>query len=137
MLEQDATTFWESWSGMSRIHDTLISIGAWFIQGIGGIRIDEQAPGFSHFILKPARVGNLTYARSTYRSIHGEIVSNWRIDNGVFRYEASVPPGTSATLHLPAQPVSVPPRGAKFLRFENNRPLYDLGPGSYVFSAKP
>lgn len=137
MLEQGATTFWESWSGQSRIHDTLISIGAWFIEGIGGIRIDEQSPGFTHFILKPARVGNLTYARTSYRSIHGEIASNWRIENGVLHYEATVPPGASATLHLPAPPVSAPPRGAKFLRVENNRSLYELGPGRYVFAAKP
>lgn len=137
MLEQDATTFWESWSGQSRIHDTLISIGSWFIQGIGGIRLDEQSPGFSHFILKPARVGNLTFARSTYRSIHGEIVSNWRVANALFHYEASIPPSTTATLHLPAAPVSAPPRGARFLRVENGRSLYELGPGNYSFTAKP
>ena len=49
MLEQGATTSWESWTGGSHIHDTLISIGAWFIQGIGGIQADEKAPGFRHF----------------------------------------------------------------------------------------
>lgn len=55
MLEQGATLFRESWSGQSRIHNTLISIGSWSIQGLGGIRLDEQSSGFPHFILKPAR----------------------------------------------------------------------------------
>jgi len=136
MLEQGATTFWESWSGQSRIHDTLISIGAWFIEGIGGIRIDEQAPGFSHFFLKPAPVGNLTFARTTYNSIHGDIVSNWRIENGVLHYDATVPPGATATLHLPAAPVATPPPGAKFTRVEKGKALYELGPGTYSFASK-
>lgn len=135
MLEQGATTFWESWSGQSRIHDTLISIGAWFIQGIGGIRLDENSPGFSHFHLQPAVVGDLKFARASYRSMHGEIVSNWRIENGQFAYEATVPAGTTATLLLPAAPVKAAPAGAKFLRVEKGRALYELAPGSYRFQS--
>ena len=83
MLEQGATTIWENWSGGSHIHDTLISIGSWFIQGIGGIRIDEKSPGFRHFLIKPAVVGDLTFARTRYRSPYGPIVSNWRMENGM------------------------------------------------------
>lgn len=30
MLANGATTRWESWTGQSHIHDTLLSIGAWF-----------------------------------------------------------------------------------------------------------
>src|ERR1039458_5696679 len=46
MLKLGATTSWESWSGgSSHIHDTLISIGAWFIEGIGGIRGTSRRPG--------------------------------------------------------------------------------------------
>ena len=41
MLANGATTSWESWTGQSHIHDTLISIGAWFTQGVAGIRSDE------------------------------------------------------------------------------------------------
>ena len=94
MLEQGATTSWESWSAGSHIHDTLISIGAWFIEGIGGIRADEKAPGFRHFFLKPTPVGGLTFARTSYKSVHGTIVSNWRIENGALHMDATVPPGT-------------------------------------------
>ena len=85
----------------SHIHDTLISIGAWFIEGIGGIRADEKAPGFRHFFLRPTPVGGMTFARTSYKSIHGTIVSNWRIANGTMHMDATVPPGTSATLYLP------------------------------------
>ena len=80
MLDLGATTIWEDWSGgMSHIHDTLISVGSWFIQGIGGIRIDEKSPGFRHFLIKPGVVGDLTFARARYRSPYGTIASNWRL----------------------------------------------------------
>ncbi len=99
MLERGATTIWENWSGGSHIHDCLISIGSWFIQGIGGIRIDEESPGFRHFTVKPAVVGDLTFARAAYRSIHGEIATDWRIENGARRLQVTVPPGTTATVY--------------------------------------
>ena len=50
MLANGATTSWEGWTGQSHIHDTLISIGAWFTEGLAGIRSDGKSPGFKHFI---------------------------------------------------------------------------------------
>jgi alpha-L-rhamnosidase len=101
MLAHGATTSWESWTGQSHIHDTLISIGAWFTQGLAGIRSDGKSPGFKHFLIKPAVVGDLTFARARYRSIHGDIVSDWRIENGTFKLSVTVPPGTTATVFVP------------------------------------
>ena len=144
MLEQGATTSWESWSGGSHIHDTLISIGAWFIEGIGGIRLDEKAPGFRHFFLKPTPVGDLTFARTSYRSAHGTIVSNWRIENGALHMDATVPPGTSATLYLPAGvPAAVTESGrpaaqaagVQFRGAEKGKAVFELASGSYQFVA--
>ena len=84
MLDHGATTIWEDSSGeMSHIHDTLISVGSWFIQGIGGIRIDEKSPGFRHFLIKPGIVGDLTYAHAEYHSPYGTITSKWRLKNGI------------------------------------------------------
>jgi alpha-L-rhamnosidase len=103
MLENGATTSWESWTGQSHIHDTLISIGAWFIEGIGGIRTDESAPGFKHFVIKPTVIGDLTFARAKYQSIHGEIVSEWRVENGKLKLNVTVPPGTTATVYVPGR----------------------------------
>jgi Bacterial alpha-L-rhamnosidase C-terminal domain len=42
------------------------------------------------------------------------LVSNWRIENGVLRLDATVPPGTIATLYLPST--------APALITENGRP---------------
>jgi alpha-L-rhamnosidase len=103
MLASGATTSWESWTGQSHIHDTLISIGAWFVEGLAGIRSDWKAPGFKRFVVKPAVVGDVTFARFKYQSIHGEIITDWRIDNGTFRLSVTVPPGSSATVIVPGE----------------------------------
>ena len=63
MLANGATTSWESWTGASHIHNTLITIGGWFVEGLAGIRPDEKAPGYRHFFVTPAPVGDLTFAR--------------------------------------------------------------------------
>jgi len=105
MLANGATTVWEGWTGQSHIHDTLISIGAWFTQGVAGIRSDGKSPGFQHFVIKPALVGDLTFAKAKYRSIHGEIASDWRIENGTFKLSVTVPPGTTATVFVPGDGV--------------------------------
>ncbi|MGE5567551.1 MAG: family 78 glycoside hydrolase catalytic domain [Rhodospirillales bacterium] len=145
MLEQGATTAWENWSGGSHIHDTLISIGSWCIQGIGGIRIDEKVPGFRRFILKPALVGDLTFARTRYNSIHGPIVSNWEIRNGTLNMDVIVPPGTTAELHLPsAAPDAVTESGRPVARAEGVKAagqekgvaIFELTSGSYRFTSK-
>jgi alpha-L-rhamnosidase len=146
MLEQGATTAWEDWSGRdSHIHDTLISIGSWFIQGIGGIRVDERSPGFRHFHVKPTPVGDLTFARTRYQSPYGPIVSDWRIEKGVFHLDVTVPVGTSATVSLPtsapagvmeggrpvAQAVGVDP-----MAMVDGRAVVRVRSGRYAFSAK-
>ena len=48
-------------------------------------------------------VGDLTFAKAKYHSIHGDIISDWRIENGMFKLRATVPPGTTATVFLPGK----------------------------------
>ncbi len=114
MLANGATTSWEGWTGQSHIHDTLISIGAWFIEGLGGIQSDGKSPGFQHFVIKPAVVGDLTSARAKYRSIHGDIVSDWRIEGGTFKLSVTVPAGTTASVFVPGKPAIEVASGTHF-----------------------
>ena len=144
MLEQGATTSWEDWQGRSsRIHDTLISLGSWFKQGIGGIRADESGPGFRHFVVRPAPVGNLTYARSRYESPYGSIVSNWRVEGSTLHLDLTVPPGATATLYLPTAdagavregngPVANA-RGVSAVAPEGGKAKFQVGSGTYAFT---
>jgi len=128
MLANGATTSWEGWTGQSHIHDTLISIGAWFTEGLAGIRSDGKSPGFKHFVIKPAVVGNLTFVKAKYGSIHGEIVSDWRIENGTFRLNVTVPPGTTATVFVPGES----PVKTQAQRSTSDR-AFEVTPGTHSF----
>jgi hypothetical protein len=133
MLANGATTAWEGWTGQSHIHDTLISIGAWFIEGIGGIRADETAPGFRHFLVKPAIVGDLSFAKASYRSIRGDISSDWRLENGIVKLTVTVPSGSTATVVVPGTGsvrTTARPSGAG--RVPRS---YEVGAGVHVFEA--
>jgi alpha-L-rhamnosidase len=147
MLEQGATTAWEDWEGNnSRIHDTLISVGSWFIQGVGGIRLDERSPGFKQFVVQPAVVGDLTFAKTRYRTPYGQVVSDWRLQNGVFHLDVTVPPGSTATVVLPpsaADTVRESGRAVgrggdvRFVELRNGRPAYRVVSGQYSFTCRP
>jgi hypothetical protein len=146
MVDIGHGTAWESWDGGgTHIHDTLISVGSWFIQGIGGIRIDEKSPGFRHFLVKPAPVGNLTSARAVYRSPYGPIVSDWRIVDGSLRLQVTVPTGTTATVFLPtAAPASVTEGtrpaarapGVRAAGAEAERATFEVVSGEYDFRCR-
>lgn len=102
MLKNGATTIWEEWDGdNSQIHNTLISIGMWFIQGLGGIRWDEKEPGYKHVIINPGVVDGLDYVKSSYRSPYGKIVSNWTRHDGHTTFDITVPANSHAAILLP------------------------------------
>ncbi len=104
MLDQGATTIWEYWDGRkSRNHTSFLSIGSWFIEGLAGIQSDSAAPGFKQIVIRPAIVGDLTFARAKYHSIHGPIESHWRLDGGNLTLNVSIPPNTTAMVFLPTR----------------------------------
>ncbi|MDF7823447.1 family 78 glycoside hydrolase catalytic domain [Pontiellaceae bacterium B12227] len=103
-IAQGKTVWPERWSaiGNSQIHTCYTGIGAYFIKGFGGIRVDPNNYGFKEFIIKPAPVGDLTYANTEFESMYGNIVLNWKRDKKTASYHIEVPPNTTATVYLPA-----------------------------------
>lgn len=143
MLDQGATTIWERWNGEeSQNHTSFLSVGSWFIEGLAGIRPDPAAPGFKHFFIRPAVVGDLTFVRASYRSIRGPVASRWRIENGRFHWEVEVPAGSTATVYVPTRDRSAVREsgrpteqadGVRFLRLENGAAVYQIDSGQYAF----
>jgi alpha-L-rhamnosidase len=145
MLDQGATTMWEQWNGFySHIHSCFASPGSWFYQGLAGIRPDPAAPGFKKIIIKPAVVGDITWVKCHHDSIHGRIVSNWKREGDKLTMEVTIPPNTTATVHVPAKAETgvtesgkpaAKAMGVKFLRMENNAAVYAVDSGTYRFGS--
>jgi alpha-L-rhamnosidase len=152
MVSKGATTVWERWDtdvqdgGMNGESQKILSGGfeAWLYRTLGGINYDPERPGFKHVILRPRPVGGLTFVKCSHRSLYGEIVSDWKVEGGAFRWAVTVPPNTTATVCVPANdPKAVreggkpaaEAEGVKFLRTEAGVAVYEVGSGSYAFAS--
>jgi alpha-L-rhamnosidase len=112
-VTQGATTIWERWDGWtsdrgfqtpemnSFNHYAYGAIGAWLYNTVAGIEPDPGRPGYKHTILHPQPGGGLTSARGRLRTLYGEVISQWEIADGKFRWTVVVPPNTTATAYLP------------------------------------
>ncbi len=113
-INQGATTIWERWDGYvkgrgfqdagmnSFCHYSIGAVGEWMYRTILGINPDDSFPGYKHFIIHPQPGGALTWARGTYNSINGKIVSDWKAEQGRFILDIVIPVNTTATVILPS-----------------------------------
>jgi alpha-L-rhamnosidase len=115
-IRQGATTLWEAWRREgSNNHIMYGDVAAWFTKSLAGIAPDPELPGFAHFYLRPRPVGDLAWAKASYESIRGRIVSNWNCDEKTLRMHAVVPANTTATLFLPTSDPSSIREGGRTL----------------------
>jgi len=146
MLEQGATTIWEQWDGVhSLCHSSFLSVGAWFTRGVVGIRPDPLHPGYEHFFVAPALVGDLSWAKASFDSIRGPIASSWEVRGDAVILKVEVPPNTRATVSVPADDAggvtegggpAGEAEGVRFLRAEAGAAVYEVGSGSYAFASE-
>lgn len=145
-LAHGKTSLTEAWNGgASQNHFMLGQIMEWFYYDVAGIRSDPAGPGFKRIIIAPEPVGDLKWARASYHSIRGKIVSAWKRDGNKFTLKVNIPANTLATIFLPAKSAedilesSRPAQqscGVKFLRTENGRAVFAVESGRYVFESK-
>lgn len=152
-VTQGATTIWERWDGQkpdgtfqnagmnSFNHYAYGAIGEWLYTYVAGIQIDPENPGYKHFFLAPHPGGGLTDAKAVYKSMYGEIKSDWKIEENQMVYDVSIPANTSATITLPKASLNETLRNGSPLKsvsenFHQNEGsvTLKLGSGNYRFS---
>ena len=110
-VTQGATTIWERWDGWTQKngfqdagmnsfnHYAYGAVGDWLGQVVAGIRAGKS--GYQNFQLQPRPSGGLTSATSHYDSLYGRIESAWKIENGEWIWDFTVPANTTAQVTLP------------------------------------
>lgn len=103
-LEQGKTVWPERWSavGNSQIHTCYTGIGGYFVKGFGGIRPNPEELGMQNMIVKPVPVGDLTFANTSYESMYGNVVVNWKKEDNAATFHIEIPVNTRAKVYLPA-----------------------------------
>jgi len=147
-LKQGATSLTEAWNARresSQNHFMLGQINEWFYHDLAGIQCDPADPGFKKIIINPAIVGDLTWVKASYDSLHGRIVSHWKREAGQLTMDVTIPPHTTGTVYIPAKNVSAVTEagkpiaravGVKYLRSEGDRVVLSVEAGSYHFQTK-
>jgi alpha-L-rhamnosidase len=80
-LKMGATSLTEAWDARpqsSQNHFMLGQIMEWFYADLAGIAPAPNSPGFKEIIIKPEPVGDVTWARASFNSVRGKIVSDWK-----------------------------------------------------------
>jgi alpha-L-rhamnosidase len=145
MLHSGATTIWEQWDGVhSRMHSSFLSLGAWFAQGLVGIRPDPRHPGYERVLVRPAPVGDIAWARARQATPRGPVAAAWRLASGVFTLELELPPGVRALVHVPCDDPRLVQEGGgsaqaapgvQALPPREGAALFEVGSGRYSFRA--
>ena len=148
MLENGATTIWELWNGNtadpamnSGNHVMLVGdLIIWLNESIAGIK--SAQPGFKRIEMNPHMPAGLEWVKATHRSPHGLIRSEWKVDGPQFTWAITIPPNTTATLHIPGatitesgKPLNDAP-GVKPIGVQTGRTIVEVQSGKYSFISR-
>ncbi len=142
MKENGATTLWEMWEkdlpGHSLLHSSYLYPGAWFIDGVAGIRRRDDSPGFRKFDIRVPDFPEeeISWAKADFSSPAGTIRSHWSRENGKTILQVTVPPNCEAVVHFPhelGRKISVNAHYAKETGRKDGFVLYEIPSGSYRF----
>ncbi|UGQ12243.1 glycoside hydrolase family 78 protein [Yinghuangia sp. ASG 101] len=113
-VTQGATTIWERWDAIrpdgtmhpaemtSFNHYALGSAVDWLHRTVGGLTPEE--PGYRRMRVAPRPGPGLDHAALRHITVHGEVRVSWRVTGTRMDVGVTIPPGTTATVVLPAHP---------------------------------
>ena len=120
-------------------HYAIGAVAEWMYRVILGINNDDAHPGYEQFVIHPMPGGGLTWAKGSYRSIRGTIESSWRVEQGAFTLDVTIPANTTATVYVPAKSVEsvtesgVPASraaGVHFVQMDDGAAVFHVSRGS-------
>jgi alpha-L-rhamnosidase len=100
-----------------------------FHESLGGIRPDEDHPGFQKFYLKPTFLEGLEWCEVSYKSPQGEIQSHWKRNIDEITWTITIPENSTALVKLPmyaAKKIKLNNKKVKNNRFELTSGKYDI-----------
>ncbi len=104
-VTQGATTVWENWEGGfdpdngSRNHYSPGAVCSWLFDTVCGI----SPLGDRQFRIEPVPGGSLTFARASYSSLYGKVVSSWEKRGDATVFHVEVPANCTAQIVLPGR----------------------------------
>jgi alpha-L-rhamnosidase len=112
MVDQGATTIWESWSLLSRVGDAesmimWATIDELFYHDLAGIGAPEyygatdMEPGFRQIHIRPHVLGDLKHAGASVKTVRGIISSSWKRTGDSLALDVTIPVNAEAKVSVP------------------------------------
>lgn len=154
-VRMGATTIWERWDGIkpdstfqdpgmnSFNHYAYGAIGEWLYHVVAGIELDPAAPAYKHVRIQPQPGGGLTHVDAALTTMYGDVGSAWRLEDGRFTLNVTVPPNTRATVRLPGAVLAQVAESGSALdaaggiaqaRQDDGAVVVEVGSGTYAFA---
>lgn len=103
-VKKGATTIWENWDGINEKGEVKASLNhysygavcGWLFAGVCGINLID-----GKITIQPQPHKSLQYAKASYQSPVGEIVSGWKYEGDRVIYEIEIPSNGEAEVILP------------------------------------
>jgi alpha-L-rhamnosidase len=146
-LSKGATSLTESWAGLKDVSNNHMMLGhlmEWFFSGIGGIRQVTDSKSYENLMIAPEPVGDLKWAETSFRTIHGQVLSSWDIKGNYFTLKVRIPANSKASVIIPqSDPEKVmirnkPVRSSSdviSVSVMNGKTICEVSSGVYVFKA--
>jgi hypothetical protein len=138
------TEAWDAGRASSQNHFMLGQIVEWFYRDLAGIGGDPTGPGFRRIIIRPQPVGDVTWVKASYESVRGKIAVIWNKDSAGFHMEVMIPPGSIATVYVPAKSANgvkesggpiAKADGVKLMEMQPGRAVLEIKSGRYRFDS--
>lgn len=103
-LAKGATALTESWAALEQVSNNHLMLGhlmEWFYTGLGGITQPDIGIAYKEAIIRPEIVGDITWVKTSYKTIFGTITSEWEKRDGELSFHIIIPPNSSALIKLP------------------------------------
>nr|WP_313381589.1 family 78 glycoside hydrolase catalytic domain [Proteiniphilum saccharofermentans] len=140
-IEKGATTIWELWNGdtadpamNSANHVMLLGdLLIWFYEDLAGIKNHPESIAYKQLLMEPKFPEGLSHVKASYKSVYGEIKSEWKKENGTFQWDITIPGNSSAVIRLPKElNISAPVgEGIRNVTETDTSIEIELGSGSY------
>ncbi|MBT3201973.1 MAG: family 78 glycoside hydrolase catalytic domain [Phycisphaerales bacterium] len=113
MIDQGATTVWESWGMLKGGYHAeesmtmLAGVGRLFYESVAGIQEPSYygtrkfGPGYANFQIKPYALGDLTRAEASIKTVRGVISSSWKRTKDSFVLTVEIPVNSKAKVSVP------------------------------------
>ncbi len=144
MIKKGATTIWELWNGdtadpamNSANHVMLLGdLIIWYYEDLAGIKNYPGSVAYKKLWMEPRFPEGLSHVKASYKSVYGEIKSEWTKENGSFNWNITIPGNTSAVVRLPKELQIIKPgqNGVRSFKETDSGVEIELGSGNYTLS---